>query len=216
MGTVGAGGSSSGVERQQQPSGSVPTSSGAPIDAGTGPSRMTLFSGYFTYSQVSEHIRQSGQLLGRSPWFRGLMGQVTNGREKILMAGPGGVGQAEVAVQTLLPQRHDGSAEGGAAGGAGSPSGRPGLLRSIMSSVASLRRDDDDEKGVLPAGSDQPQQPQPDKLQCALMSLWLPVDMIARNILRGCVARQGAICIACLPCEPVQHTICGAVWSATL
>ena len=199
VGTVGA---SSSREERQQPTGGMSSPSETPGEEGTGHSRMTLFSGYVSYGQVSEHIRQSGQLLPRSlpPWFRGLMGQgrAVNGREKILMAGPGGVGQAEVAVQKqLLPQRMEDGAEGGA-GGAGGTSGeverRPGLLRSIMSSVASLLRDDEEEEkeeGVPPAGSDQrahsgsdQQQQQPDQLQCALMSLWLPVDMIARNILR--------------------------------
>jgi len=62
--------------------------------------RTVLFSGYVNYGQVSSHIQQSGQVQLRS-LFGGLFGGPSSSRERILMIGPGGVGQAEVAVKTM-------------------------------------------------------------------------------------------------------------------
>ena len=156
------------------------------------PSHTVLFSGYVTYDQVHTHVQQSSQMQ-----FKSLLSSLLGGRqsssasrEKILMAGPGGMGQAEVAVQKLRENAIRGRDPEGTAGGGEEQSERgTSVIKSILGSVASLLRDDDDDgrgERVPGGGEGGPGGAlAPERLQCALMSLWLPVDKLARNILES-------------------------------
>ncbi|KAG1680158.1 hypothetical protein FOA52_000271 [Chlamydomonas sp. UWO 241] len=128
-----------------------------------------------------------------------------------MMAGPGGMGQAEVAVQKL---NGSGSSGGGSSSGGGNGGGGGGgFLRAAFGAVAAALRDDSpsaSEDEATPWRQQQQQQgaaggwelvdrqqaqppgrgaaPRPaDRLQCALMSMRLPVDKLARSVLE-CLA----------------------------
>ena len=141
-------------------------------------SRTVLFSGYVTYGQVSEHIQQSGPGRQLGDFFGSLLGGTPSARERIHMIGPGGVGEAEVAVQKLREVVMGGAVAAERA--AGSSVHERGAFRSILSSMASLLRNDTEggKDGKRPEGTSGHE-----RLQCSLMSLWLPVDKLARSVL---------------------------------
>ena len=122
-------------------------------ESGRGDRRQAIvFSGFVSYEQVGHQMDRQNP-----PSFLGGQGQ----RERVLMAGPGGLGIAEVAVTDHR--------EGNEAGSLSS------LFKSII--------------GIL--GVDEGKDPSPavvsPPLQCSLMSMRLPVDSLARMILEASI-----------------------------
>ncbi|GAX75513.1 hypothetical protein CEUSTIGMA_g2956.t1 [Chlamydomonas eustigma] len=125
--------------------------------------KMVLFSGYVTYSQVHSLLdaRSKQAQADIGSMFRRLFGrkpvQDASPKERVQMTGPGGVGQAEVAVQQLQVEA------------ASSTTG---------TSDGDLQPADEDGKtgGVDRATSG---------LQCALMSMWLPIDKLAAYVVES-------------------------------
>lgn len=103
------------------------------------------------------------------------------------MTGPGGVGQAEVAVKKI--------GSGSAYSRVQEGNQRPSTLRSLIHSVASLFADNEEGVGGDEGGHNEVQQvrttletvsastAQSGRMQCALLHLMLPVEALARNIL---------------------------------
>lgn len=121
-----------------------------------GSSRQAIvFSGFVSYEQVCHQMERQ---MERTLSFSG-RGQR---RERVLMAGPGGVGLAEVAV-TL---------EEGGSGGAGPVATFFNSLTRILTENVSFE--------ALQAPP----------LQCSLMSMRLPVDSLARMIIEASVGLQ--------------------------
>jgi hypothetical protein len=139
--------------------------------SGAEESGVAVFTGFISCLQLATAMRSTIE----SP-LRVLQG--ASGRphtSKVLMRGPGGVGQAEVAVTC---------ARGGAGAAEEAQSDRKGPLTpqkalSIAKSMA---------KGVVEAAKAVAQMgpaPTDERLQCALMTLEMPVDALAEQILKA-------------------------------
>jgi len=119
---------------------------------------ITLFSGWVSYEQMSQHLHKRSVAAPIKGFFGRLLSRAFDGdpssRDKLFMAGPGGVGRAEVAITKLF--------------GAAAAQQHPSLAAQ--------------EQLQSPPSMDAVKQ---QYLQCALMSLSLPVDYLARNILIG-------------------------------
>lgn len=125
------------------------------------PQRLVLFSGYVTHWQVAGHLQ-----LRRSPLTK-LLG--AEDRRKVLMAGPGGMGHAEVAVT----QQQQGSA---------TYSSRKGPLQTVLGAFAAVFIEEPGPGSTAQASAASPGVPG-EKLQCALMSMQLPVGKLALSLL---------------------------------
>eukprot|EP00955_Chlamydomonas_euryale_P076105 362548-Chlamydomonas_euryale.AAC.6 len=187
-----------------QPSGTVPSAPAS--DSGTAASvnsaprrRLVLFSGYVSHAQIAGFLACNPNLRPSTLLAALLTGRQAAKRQRILMAGPGGMGQAEVAVQRVaaaaLPP--PGASAGNGTGGGGGGGRHGGSMSPTLSAVAAAHKDDSEDDGEwvsvqrpqLGNATDQPQQrqgqPPEDHLQCALMSMQLPVDKLARSLLEA-------------------------------
>jgi hypothetical protein len=115
-----------------------------------------VFSGFVSYEQVCHQMERQ-----QKPFIWGSRGQR---RERVLMAGPGGIGLAEVAV--TIDQSEPQEASSGPIG----------------SFLYSLTRILTDENGL---SSEEASRSSP--LQCSLMSMRLPVEPLARMIIESSV-----------------------------
>jgi hypothetical protein len=143
-----------------------------------------------------------------------LTGRQETRRQRIMMAGPGGMGQAEVAVQRLNGSGGGGANGSGSSGSSGGSSGSGrasrgggnggGFLRAAFGAVAAALRDDSPSPSASEDEAYQQAKQQgrgsgqqsADRLQCALMSMRLPVDKLARSVLESLAADARAQAVA--------------------
>ncbi|KAF5841896.1 hypothetical protein DUNSADRAFT_10333 [Dunaliella salina] len=119
--------------------------------------RIQLFSGYVTQQQVAAYLSSGGELDIHS-------------RNRVVMNGPGGVGRSEVAVARISDEA-------------------PRQGPTAKSSQQSQPLTDFFQKGVRTAmrflGGAGGEAGLSNKLQCALLTVVLPVDVLARTIVSG-------------------------------
>lgn len=153
-----------------------------------------VFSGYVSHSQLAEAMANGRS--GGPEALRRLLGEPARKEvSRVLMRGPGGLGGADVAVTCLGPAASRGSHlgtstsaasignEGGGYNGGQRPivqgqrSPLPRLVQDLARGLAGVAR----KAAAVAAGEPPPLQPQ--QLSCALMTLLVPVEVLAAAIL---------------------------------
>lgn len=129
--------------------------------------RVCLFSGYVSCRQLASAL--GGRLNNNSP-LKALSGD-TSRTTKVLLRGPGGVGRADVAVSADCE-------DGNSSSGSGPPPltnvlrAAAAAAKGVVGTVKAVARGDGSGDGAV-------------RLRCALMSLAVPVEALAEDILKA-------------------------------